>query len=102
MDPRDMYNMDEKNFLIGLVGRSKRIFSKRQWDKKEVRTSLQDGSCESLTLLAHCCADGSSLPPGLIYAAARGAIQSSWVEDMKAEEHGCLSNHLQQAGQTMA
>jgi len=79
--------MDEKGFLIGMVGRSKRIFSKRQWDKKEVRASIQDGSREFITVLACCCADGSSLPPGLIYAAARGAIRSSWVEDIEAGKH---------------
>jgi hypothetical protein len=79
--------MDEKSFLIGLIGRSKRIFSRRQWEKKEVRASLQDGSRKFLTLLACCCADGSSLPPALIYAAANGAIRSSWVEDIKAGEH---------------
>jgi hypothetical protein len=79
--------MDEKSFLIGLIGRSKRIFSRRQWEKKEVRASLQDGSREFLTLLAYCCADGSSLPPSLIYAAAHGAIRSSWVEDIKAGKH---------------
>jgi hypothetical protein len=67
--------MDKKGFLIGIVGRSKRIFSKRMWNKKEVRASLQDGSREFLTLLACCCADGSSLPPGLVYAAAEGAIR---------------------------
>jgi hypothetical protein len=56
-------------------------------EKKEVRASLYDGSREFLTLLACCCADGSSLPPSLIYAAAKGAIRSSWVEDIKAGEH---------------
>jgi hypothetical protein len=87
LEARDIYNMDEKSFLIGLIGRSKRIFSRRQWEKKEVRASLQDGSRKFLTLLACCCADGSSLPPALIYAAANGAIRSSWVEDIKAGEH---------------
>jgi transposase-like protein len=87
LEARDIYNMDEKGFLIGLTGRSKRIFSRRQWEKKEVRASLQDGSCEFLTLLACCCANGSLLPPALIYAAANGAIRSSWVEDIKAGEH---------------
>jgi hypothetical protein len=87
LEARVIYNMDEMGFLIGLIGRSKRIFSKRQWEKKEVRVSLQDGSRKFLTLLACCCADGSSLPPSLIYAAAKGAIQSSWVEDIKAGEH---------------
>jgi hypothetical protein len=36
LEARDIYNMDEKGFLIGLIGRSKRIFSRRQWEKKEV------------------------------------------------------------------
>ena len=87
LEARDIYNMDEKGFLIGLIGRSKRIFSRRQWEKKEVRASLQDGSREFLTVMACCCANGSSLPPALIYAAKKGAIRSSWVEDIKAGEH---------------
>ncbi|KAF7574180.1 hypothetical protein PtrM4_058030 [Pyrenophora tritici-repentis] len=69
LEARDIYNMNEKGFLI------------------EVRASLQDGSRDFLTLLACCCADGSSLPPSLIYAAAKGAIRSSWIEDIKAGEH---------------
>jgi hypothetical protein len=40
LEAGDIYNMDEKGFLIGIVGTSNRIFSKRQWDKKEVRASL--------------------------------------------------------------
>jgi hypothetical protein len=87
IEPRNTYNMDEKGFLIGVTGRSKRIFSRRMWEKKEVRASLQDGSRKWITLLACICADGSILPPGLIYQAAKGAIQSSWVEDIKAGKH---------------
>jgi len=77
LEARDIYNMDEKGFLISLIGRSKRILSRRQWQKKEVRASLQDRSREFLTVMACCCADRSSLPPSLIYAAKNGAIQSS-------------------------
>jgi hypothetical protein len=84
---RDIYNMDEKDFLIGLIGRSKRIFSKRQREKKEVRASLQNRSRKFLTLLACCCLNGSALPLSLIYAAAKGATQFSWVEEIKAGGH---------------
>jgi hypothetical protein len=59
IEAADTYNMDEKGFLIGILGRSK---SRRMWEKKEVTASLQDGSREFLTLLACCCADGSALP----------------------------------------
>jgi hypothetical protein len=34
LEARDIYNMDEKGFLIGIVGRSKRIFSKRIFSKR--------------------------------------------------------------------
>jgi hypothetical protein len=35
------YNMDEKGFLIGVTNRSKRVFTRRYYDKKEVGASLQ-------------------------------------------------------------
>jgi hypothetical protein len=87
ISPHHTYNMDEKGFLVGVTGRTKRIFSKQMWDKKEVRLSLQDGSREFLTLLASICADGSRLPPGLIYPAANGPIRSTWVEDIEVGKH---------------
>jgi hypothetical protein len=34
LEAQDIYNMDEKGFLIGVVGRSKWIFSKRMCKKK--------------------------------------------------------------------
>ena len=88
IEPRHTYNMDEKGFLIGVIGRSKRVFSRRMWEKKEVRASLQDGSREWITLLACVCADGSALPPSLIYQSTNKDIQSSWVEDITAGKHG--------------
>jgi hypothetical protein len=35
--PENTYNMDEKGFAIGVLGRTKRVFSRRQYEKKEVR-----------------------------------------------------------------
>jgi hypothetical protein len=40
------YNMDEKGFMIRVTGRSKRVFSKELYERKEVRDSLQDRSRE--------------------------------------------------------
>lgn len=81
------YNMDEKGFMIDIVGRSKRVFSKRRWDKGEVRASLQDGNRDWVTVMACVCADGGVLPPGVIYAAAGNTIQSSWVDDIDPTKH---------------
>jgi hypothetical protein len=77
IEPRHTYNMDEKGFLIGITGRSKRIFSRKMWEMKEVRAAVQDGSREWITVLACVCADESHLPPSLIYQSAADAIQSS-------------------------
>jgi hypothetical protein len=71
---RHTYNMDEKGFLIGPIGKRKRIFSKVSWDSKEARAPIQDGSREWITVLAAVCADGEALPPSLIYQAERGNV----------------------------
>jgi hypothetical protein len=81
------YNMDEKGFMTGIIGRSKRVFSKRKFDKGEVRASLQDGNRDWVTVIACVCADGGVLPPGVIYATAGKAIQSSWVKDIDPRKH---------------
>ena len=44
--PSNTYNVDEKGFLIGVIDRSERVFSRRQWEKKEVKAVAQDGSSE--------------------------------------------------------
>jgi hypothetical protein len=56
IQPHNTYNMDEKGFMIGVITRSKRVFSRRQWERKEVTAALQDGSREWVTLLATVCA----------------------------------------------
>ena len=33
--PENAYNMDEKGFIIGAVGRMKRVFSKRLFKRKQ-------------------------------------------------------------------
>ena len=83
MNERNTYNMDEKGFMTGIVGRSKRVFSKRKFSKGEVRASLQDGNRDWVTVIACVCADGGALPPVIVYAAAGKAVQSSWVNDIQ-------------------
>jgi hypothetical protein len=87
IEPAHTYNMDEKGFAIGVLGRSKRIFSRRQYEKKEVRKARQDGSREWVSLLASICADGTALPPGIIFASKNSTIQSQWVADIEAGIH---------------
>jgi hypothetical protein len=87
VEPEHTYNMDEKGFIIGAVGRQKRIFSKRLFNKKQFKQMLQDGNLEWISLLACVCADGAALPPALIYAADSKNMQDTWVENVKVWEH---------------
>ncbi|KAK1918706.1 hypothetical protein P3342_001755 [Pyrenophora teres f. teres] len=82
----NVYNMDEKGFMIGITARSKRVFTRAIWEQKERTAAIQDGNREWVTILACICGDGSSLPPALIYEGKAG-IQSSWVSELQAEIH---------------
>jgi hypothetical protein len=67
VEPSYVFNMDEKGFMIGVTGRSKRIFDKRIYDRKGVTAAVQDGFREWVTVLACICADGTALSPALIF-----------------------------------
>ncbi|KAF2870811.1 hypothetical protein BDV95DRAFT_607937 [Massariosphaeria phaeospora] len=72
--------MDEKGFLIGVLGRSERVFCRQQWDKKEVRVALQDSS------------HGSTLPTSLILQSANSR-RHGWLT-LKLEITTVSSPHL--------
>ena len=44
--PENTYNMDEKGFMIGVTGRSKRVFDKLLFGQKQFKQSLHDGNRE--------------------------------------------------------
>jgi hypothetical protein len=87
IEPRNMYNMDEKGFLLGILTRSKRVFSRRLYEEGKVKEHIQDGSREWITLLACICADGSHLEPAIIYQSASGSIQDSWLQAFDPDDH---------------
>lgn len=47
---------------------------------------MQDGSCEFISLLAADCADGSSIPPALIYKGESRDLQDTWLEDFGEDQ----------------
>jgi hypothetical protein len=91
VQPSHIFNMDEKGFQLGRIGRTKRIFSKARWVRKGVRQPLEDGSSEWITVVACICSDGSVLSPSLIFKAANGAIQTSWVDAVQAGNHSVFT-----------
>jgi hypothetical protein len=87
VEPCHIYNMDEKGFMLGVVGRSKSIFNIALYEDGKRRGTIQDGSREWITLLACICADGSYLEPALIYQSTSGSIQDSWLQTLDPETH---------------
>ena len=74
---RHTYNIDKKGFLIGIMSKQKRIFSKRKYHKDGIKQIIQDRNREWITSIACVCADGTALSPGLIYQAGKAGIQDS-------------------------
>jgi hypothetical protein len=79
--------MDEKGFMLSIVGRSKRIFSRTLFEGGKRRSTMQDGSREWITLRACICADGSYLKPAFIYKSASSSIQDTWLQALDHETH---------------
>jgi hypothetical protein len=77
----NLYNWDEKGFLLGLARTLKRIMTLNAYKKGLIMGASHDGSREFLSLLACICADGTKLPPLLIYQGDSHDLQDSWVQD---------------------
>ena len=90
IEPQHVYNMDEKGFLIGVLSKMKRIFSRRRYEEGGIKQIIQDGNREWITTIAVICADGSALSPGLIYQAKTGLIQDSWLQDYDPKAQSCF------------
>ena len=66
---------------MGICRTMKRIVPIDHLKNKKTLGSSQDGSREFISLLATICADGSALPPALIYQGDTYDLQDSWLED---------------------
>ena len=85
--PEHTYNMDEKGFMIGCIGKSKRIFSKTQWKQKRFKQALMDGNREWITFIAWVGASGKVLPSALTYSAESKNVQERWIRDVNKRKH---------------
>jgi hypothetical protein len=86
VEPRHIYNMDEKGFLVGCTLKTKRVFSKQLFQQKRKTAGLQDGNREWVTVLACICADGSEIDPAVIFQGKQG-LRSAWVHDIEPGKH---------------
>jgi hypothetical protein len=77
--------MDEKGFLIGVLHKMRRVYSWKEMKKKRLLGASQDGNRDWITLLGAVCADGTALPPALIYGVSSGNIQDTWLKEYNPE-----------------
>ena len=73
----NIYNIDEKGFLISFLTKAKRVYTKSAFSQKRLLGALQDGNRKWITCIATICGDGTSLLPSLIYKAKTSDIQDS-------------------------
>ena len=101
-EPHNIYNMDEKGFLVGVPQKSRCIFTKKWKESGKLIGHTQDGSRTWISLIATICADCTSLPPVLIYPSQSGDLQESLLQDydpgdgtyFAASESGWTSNEI--------
>jgi DDE superfamily endonuclease len=72
--------------MIGRSATTQRIMTKKAYKQGRIRYFQQDGSREFISLLACVCADGTALPPALIYQGALNDLQSSWIDDLNERD----------------
>ena len=81
----NIYNFDEKGFLMGLGRIVKRIMTKDALKSGRVTKSKQDGSREFLSCLACISAIGKWIPPLLVYKGDSGDLISTWVDEVTTD-----------------
>jgi DDE superfamily endonuclease len=74
--------MDEKGFILGQASATKCTLTHEALKTGKIIGASQDGSREFISVLAGICADGSDLPPTLIYRGNSHDLRNSWVEDV--------------------
>jgi hypothetical protein len=86
VQPCNIYNWDEKGFMIGLLRTLKRVAPIESIKSGHKLGAVQDGSSEFISLLTCISASGKALPPALIYQGASFDLQDTWVEDIREED----------------
>jgi hypothetical protein len=77
LTPDQIYNMDEKGFMLGVSTREQRIFTQRKYEQEGYKQHLQDENQEWITIISCICANGTTISPALIYIAKSGNLQDS-------------------------
>ena len=72
--------------MIGHASATQRIMSLEALESGRITHASQDGNREFISLLACIGADGTALPPALIYKGDSSILQDTWVEDVNPND----------------
>src|SRR5580692_11401689 len=81
----NIYNFDEKGFLMGFGRSLKRIITRAVLESGRVSKSKQDGLWEFISILACISAIRKWVPPLLVYKGESGDLMSTWVDEVTIE-----------------
>lgn len=76
----NLYNWDEKGFLIRMASKTQRIMTLEVLQSGRVINAIHDESREFISLLACIGADGKALSPALIYKGE--CLQDTWMKNL--------------------
>jgi hypothetical protein len=78
----NIYNFDEKGFLISFGRSLKRIITQEALRSGRITKAKQDRSREFISVLAYISAIGRWIPPLLVYKGESGDLMSTWVDEV--------------------
>jgi hypothetical protein len=81
----NIYNFDEKGFLIGYRQSLKRVLIRTALESGRITKAKQDKSREFISILAYISAIGKWIPPLLIYKGESGDLISTWVNEVTTD-----------------
>ena len=76
----NIYNVNEKGFLIGQASASKCIMTRTAFESGRILGARQDGSREFISLIAYICANQTAILLCLIYKGESHDLMDSWIE----------------------
>ena len=79
----EIYNIDEKGFIIRACQTTKRIFSRVAWKQGRRTQAMNDRNRDFISLLVYIYTDRTALLPTLIYPSESRDPLDTWVEDIK-------------------
>ena len=69
-----------------MASATQRIMTLKALLSSRITHTSQDGNREFISLLTYICANGTALPPALIYQGESGTLQDTWLEDWTPED----------------